>query len=347
MINTDKIKQLDSQNMLGSIDQLASQVKHAWDAVKQIEVPEHYKECKNIVLFGMGGSALGMDIIKAVYSNQITVPIHIQNDYAVPKFVDKNSLVILSSYSGTTEEVVATASEVAELTDRILVVTTGGKLSELMEEKKYPGYLIEPTFNPCGQPRIAVGYATIGLLGLLNNVGLVKLSDQNIDDVVHFLEGNRELLRDDAMRVASDTEQYIPVYIGSEFLAGNVHVMSNQTNENGKHFSTWKLIPELNHHLLEGLENPAGNTDKIRFIFLESNLYHVRNQKRYEVTKQVLEELKMTYSVFVPTANNELLQSFETLQWGSYLSFYLSVLNNIDPSPIPWVDYFKDALKKP
>lgn len=335
----------DERNMLGSIDMLAQQVRHAWSATQSLTFPESVRSVQNVVLFGMGGSALGMDILRAVYSDSVKVPLLIVSDYKVPGYLQANSLAILSSYSGTTEETVMAAKTVQERTAHLAVVTTGGPLAELMQAKQLPGYVVEPTYNPCGQPRIAVGYGFTGMVRILQRAGLITVSDQEIDDAAHFMDGNRELLRDAAMETAQRCEQKLVVFVGSEHLLGNVHAVANQTNENGKHFGCYFVLPELNHHLLEGLGNPAA-AKQLHFVFVESALYHPRVQKRYEITKQVLDKQGISYETFLPAAATPLQQAYEVLQWGSYASFYLAESHQIDPSPIPWVDYFKHALAK-
>ncbi len=335
---------LDSKGVHESITMLPKQVRHAWQESSKITIPDHYKTAKTIVLFGMGGSALGMDIIKDVFADVLTKPVLVVNGYTIPQYVDKDTLVILSSYSGTTEEVLAVAREVGNRTDKILTITTGGDLQTIAEKNNWPTYIINPEFNPCGQPRIAVGYAVIGLLGLLHTAGILEITDQTIDDAAHYLEGNHTLLEDEALRVLGELAGKAPLFIGGEFLNGNMHVIANQTNENGKNFATYFALPELNHHLLEGLSFPAVNKEYLHFVFVESNLYNARIQKRYTITKEILEKQEITYSTFVPTAATKLQQAFEVLQWGSYVSFYIAMYNKLDPSPIPWVDHLKNAL---
>lgn len=344
MPNNPTTAYIDERNMLGSIDMLPQQVRHAWSATQDFQLSDT-KSIRNVVLFGMGGSALGMDVAKSVFAEQVKVPLLIVNDYRVPGYVQADTFAILSSYSGTTEETVMAAKTVQERTQHLAVVTTGGPLADLMQSTNLPGYIIDPTYNPCGQPRIAVGYAITGMVRMLQRAELVNVTDNDIDDVAHFMDGNRELLRDAAMETAERASDKLIVYVGSEHLLGNIHVMSNQTNENGKHFSSYFALPELNHHLLEGLGNPAG-AKQLHFVFVESQLYHPRIQKRYEITKRVLDEQGISHETFLPAASTPLQQAYEVLQWGSYASFYIATKHNVDPSPIPWVDYFKHALAK-
>ncbi|MFA6475290.1 MAG: SIS domain-containing protein [Patescibacteria group bacterium] len=330
---------LDSQNMLSSIDMLAQQVSHAWKDTANLQLSIPTKSIQQVVLFGMGGSALGMDVVQHLYTEQTKVPLLIVNDYKVPGYINEHTLAIFSSYSGTTEETLMAAKIVQQRTKHVAVITTGGSLAQL------PGYIINPTYNPCGQPRIAVGYAVTGLLRILQRAGIIQITDQDIDNAIHFIDGNRELLNDAAKETAERCKNKLLLFIGSEHLLGNVHIVTNQTNENGKHFAGYFAIPELNHHLLEGLSNPAA-TKQLHLVLIESNLYHERVQKRYDITKQVLDKQGISHEQFITTATTPLQQSFEVLQWGSYLSFYIAAAHNIDPSPIPWVDYFKHALAK-
>jgi glucose/mannose-6-phosphate isomerase len=335
----------DERNMLGSIDLLSQQVRHAWSATQDLQLLNTSEPIHEVVLFGMGGSALGMDVVRALYATTATVPLLIVNDYLVPNYVHANTLAVLSSYSGTTEETVMAAKTVQERTQRIAVVTTGGPLLDLMQKRQLPGYQIEPQYNPCGQPRIAVGYAVTGMIRILQRAGVIQVTDAEIDDAAHFMDGNRELLRDAAQETANRCKDKLVVFVGSEHLLGNVHVMTNQTNENGKHFACFFSIPELNHHLLEGLGNPV-SAKQLHFVFVESQLYHPRVQKRYAITKQVLEEQGISHETFLPAAATPLQQAYEVLQWGSYASYFIAEAHQVDPSPIPWVDYFKHALAK-
>ncbi len=345
MIIHETIQKLDASNMLGSIDMLAKQIEHAWEAAGTITIPDDYKNVNKIVVFGMGGSALASDIVQHLFANQLTIPLLTERDYHIPAYVDDKTLVVLSSYSGTTEETLTVTKDILFRTKKIVVITTGGGLKDFHEHHQLPAYIIEPTYNPCNQPRIAVGYAVVGLMRLFSSIGLLQITTAEINDVIHYLDGNRELLRDLSSETAQQIYGHIPMYVGSEFLLGNLHALSNQTNENGKNFGAYFSIPELNHHLMEGLGNPSTGVPALHFVLIESNFYHARVLKRFQVMKQILDKQHLSYGTFIATAPTQLQQSFEVLQWGSYVSFYLAMLNHIDPSPIPWVDYFKHALK--
>jgi glucose/mannose-6-phosphate isomerase len=129
-------------------------------------------------------------------------------------------------------------------------------------------------------------------------------------------------------------------------LAGNAHAAANQMDENAKRFAGYYLIPELNHHLMEGMLYPKSNKKDIIFVLFESGLYHKRVQKRFAVTKKVLDKNKIKYLSYQCGSTDKLLQAGEVLVLSSYVSFYSAILEGIDPTAIPYVDFFKEELKK-
>ena len=129
-------------------------------------------------------------------------------------------------------------------------------------------------------------------------------------------------------------------------LMGSAHTMKNQMNENAKNFSALFDLPELNHHLMEGLRFPESNPATTMFWFIDSALYSPRLRQRLALTKEVVEKNQLTAEVWAATAATKLAQAFELIQFGAYISFYLSQLHQLDPAPIPWVDYFKEKLGK-
>ena len=352
MLDINSIKKLDSQNMLSSIEVLHKQCQEAWDATYQIELPNEYKNINKIVLFGMGGSALGIDIVKNLFQNEIPAPIEIVNDYSIPACVDENTLAILSSYSGTTEETVEITKTILNKTKKIFVITTGGDLQQFAEKNDLPAYIFAPTFNPSNQPRMAVGYSVMGTLGLFSALELIKLDKIQVLEMVKYLEelnktiGAEINIEENKIKELAETvHNKLPIFISSEFLLGSTHVLTNQVNENSKQFATRFPIPEMNHHLIEGLLQPQESLKNLIFLFIKSDFYNKRNQLRHNITKNIVEKNSIQTAELTLNGKNSFIQCFELLAIGSYLSFYLAILNNLDPSPIPNVDLLKKELQ--
>lgn len=352
--NIRQIKSLDRSNLLGSVQQLWLQCQQTKEELEEIKVPSDYKEVDCILTNGMGGSRLGSRVASALFADQLEIPFLFMGNYNLPKFVDKKTLLLLSSYSGNTEEVVNSADQGLKKQAKILVFAQNGKLAKLAKEKNLPGYYgFVPKHNPCNQPRMSLGYQVLGIILLLSKCGLLSINQKEIDNLLEFLQKVKarydidvSLKENLAKKVSKRIHEKIPVLVAAEFLMGSLHVWKNQTNENSKNFSVLFEIPELNHHLLEGMGFPQTNPKNLIFIFVKSDLYHPRNQRRIEVTKRVLDGYKIKHVDIRLNGKTKLIQAFELIQFGSFVSFYLSMLNTLDPSPIPWVDYFKEQLKK-
>lgn len=349
----DEIKKLDEKNALGSIEQLGSQVQQIWQAARELKFDPSYQDITNIVVAGMGGSILGTHVIQTVFKDELKFPVVIAPDYEVPSFVNEKTLVIASSYSGTTEETLAAVKDAQAKGAKIAGITSGGPLAEFLRANNYPAIVFEPTYNPCNSPRMALGYSIFGQIALFAQAGMLKVEEQEYQAVMQTIANTHLQLSVDvpqdnnpAKLLAFEMSGRIPVVTVAEHLEGVGHVFANQINENSKNFSEFRIIPELNHHLMEGLQFPLSNQDTLLFFTLHSDLYLPGNSKRMKLTEQVLEQNKIEYRNHTLKSATRLEQAFEFLLLGTYTSFYLALLNNQNPTPNPWVDWFKAELKK-
>ena len=348
-----KISALDSKNMLGSIQLLGKQVEEVLAQVKKVKIPTAYKKAGNVVFLGMGGSALGAHLIKSVFLESLQIPVEIVNGYNAPKFVNEKSLVIPSSYSGSTEEIISAAADAKNKKAKIMVIASGGKLADWANQNKIPSLVFTTNNNPCGSPRMGLGYSIFGQIALLANAGTLKLSAGEVKNALQTISKFNSMFgvdnpeeKNPAKQLATSLLGKSVWYLASEHLAGNAHIAANQMNENAKRFGGYFAVPEMNHHLMEGTPYPESNKNDIKFVLLESQLYDKRVQKRYEITKQVLDNKKIAFTSYQCQESKKLLQACEVLVLGSYVSFYSAMLQGIDPTAIPLVDFFKEQLKK-
>lgn len=350
--NLKLIQELDKSNMLESVNALPKQIKHAWKIVNKIAVPDEYQSVNKIIICGMGGSSLGGHVIRSLFADQLKVPIFLRRDYYLPNWVDEKTLVVLSSYSGNTEEVISCAEQTLKRKLKTLGISSNGKLAQLAEKNNFPLYQIEPQYNQCGQPRMAIGYSVFGQVALFSKAGLLNIQESNIDKLVDFLEENKKNYwqnTDTAANIAKKTAGKIKGkvinFVASQHLRGAIHVWNNQTNENSKNFSNFFFIPEMNHHLMEGLKYPETNKKILAFLFINSSHYSDRIKKRFELTQDVVNKNKIETIKINLNGKDKVEDAFQLIQLGGYVSFYLSILNSLNPAPIPWVDYFKNKLK--
>lgn len=347
----EQISKYDKSNMLGSIESLADQIKHAWEETQQIEFTSSAK-INNIVMAGMGGSGLGADVISYLFKDELSIPLNVINSYTLPGHVDENTLVMLSSYSGNTEEILSCAKQAQEKNAQIMIIAAGGKLKEIAEENNYTFYLVNPKYNPSNQPRMAIGYSIFGQIGLLAKAGIINLTNEQINEtitsIIRVIEDNNVEVtpeENQAKLLAYTCIERRPALVASEFLSGAVHVSTNQFNENAKMFTDYKLVPELNHHLMEGLRFPKSNADSHIFLFINSLLYSDKNQKRMKLTQQVVEDNNIETLSIELKSETKIGQALELITLFAFTNFYVAMLEQIDPSPITFVNWFKEKLK--
>jgi len=348
-----KILKLDKQGVIGSIKSLGLQCQQAWDEVKKVKIPRNYRNVNHIVISGMGGSALGGHVIETLYKEKMKIPLKVINSYTVPGFVNNKTLFILSSYSGTTEEVLATLPIARRRKAKLLIICAGGKLARVAKRYRIPAYIFKPRFNPSNQPRMGLGYSIFGQVALFSKCGLLKVTKREFKEVIGkivMLHRQFGLKVPMGINVAKKTAiklyNKIPIIVAAEYLSGNVHIMANQINENSKTFSAYFLISELNHHLMEGVKFPDSNKKSLHFLFIESVKYLPRIRQRFNITKKVLTKNKIQHSTYKVRSQIKISQVFEVLLFGSYVNFYMAMLNGINPAPVPYVDFFKKELDK-
>ncbi len=329
---------------MASIKLIPEQIRQAWTESTAIRFPDGYRRAKNIVISGMGGSIYNYHVIESLYSDNLKVPLVKVNNYGVPSYVGPETLFVASSFSGTTEEVIHNLKTAREKGAMLTGVTEGGKVADLLTSYGAPFYRFDPVHNPSLQPRMGQGYMIFGALGILHALGYL---DEAIDP--SFLDGMADILAGLEREAAGFSKQLMGrslVFVAADHLAGNAHILRNQTNETAKLYAGYNLVPELNHHLMEGLKNPSDK--KLAFVFLDSDLYFPRNGQRMGLTQEVVAKNGLEVFSYKAEADTRLAQFVEILVWGGYLTYDLGKRYGEDPNKIPWVDYFKNKLgKKP
>jgi len=350
----EDIKKIDIKNVYGSVIALPKQCQHAWDDVEKISISkEDFSPIENIVFTGMGGSGLTARVIESAFSEELKYPFIRVNDYNLPNFVNSKSLVLCSSYSGSTEETLENVKQAIAKKTKWLAISTGGPLIDEAKKNNVPFYQIEPKFNPCNQPRMAIGYSIVGQLALASKLGIINISKKEITNAMEVMSSviskNKQEINTEnnpAKAIANKLKGKVVILFSARHLSGATHVFNNQINENSKTFSSDFVIPELNHHLMEGLKNPDSNKNDLFIIFINSKIYPERIQKRFEVTKDVVNKNGISFEEIILESEGKLNQVFELIQFGAFINFYLSMLYEQNPAPIAWVDYFKKELSK-
>jgi len=350
-IQAEKISHLDS--VAQSIYLLPWQIKDVLLQTKGFSLPKNYKKINKIVVSGMGGSNLAGRIFNSVFENELKSPIIINADYETPGWLGSDCLFIASSYSGNTEETINAYREAKKKKAQIVVLTANSKnntLLKMAKADKLPILSFITNQNPSDQPRLALGYSVFSLAAILVAAGQVKLNPLNIKVALSSLIKWGDKLvptktNNVAAKLAADIAGCGFITAVGPFLAGNAHAFRNQLNENSKNRANYLVIPDMNHYALEGLGHPITCKDSVGMLFIESNIYSPRIQKRVTLTKQVAAKNGVKVISHKLIGRTKLEQSLEMLQLGAWITYYLAQANHVDPIKIPWVDWFKKELK--
>lgn len=342
--NKEKLKKLDPADTVGISEKLLEQCEAAWDQVNKLSIPK-LENIHNVIFCGMGASIYGALVLKSLLGTELQYPMEVVSDYFLPDYVDKNTLVVLTSYSGTTEEVLSCAEEAKAKEAKMLILTKGGPLSEFAKDNNIPAYIFDGKLNSGNVPRLGAGYTILGLIGLLNKANIIDIEDHEITQAIVRMKDKFEDIKKQALHDQEIFINKIPIIFSAEHLAGNAQIVRNQFNETSKTFSSFFLIPDLNHHLMEGLQFPTNAP--LQFLIFDSSNYSDKIRKRVELTLEVVRKNNYPVHEFT-TSGQSLYDDFlEVLVYGSFLTLYLGLSYEQNPAINPWVDWFKSQLAKP
>lgn len=346
--DTNVLKQRDPSDALGVAANLYKQVKYD---VKLRDGDHDGREIKNVVVVGMGGSALAADLVRVLLEDDLAVPFDVIKDYHLPKYVQHNTLVIASSHSGNTEETVTCLEEslAHRHNPQVAVMSTGGKLDDIAAKHKV-AYAQIPHDT---QPRMAMIYDLRALLMILHQFGLTKKrAYDEIAGTAAWLQEQSDswtketpITHNYAKQLALIAVGKTPVFYAGPLMAPVAYKWKISWNENAKNVAFWNYYPEFNHN--EFLGWTSHPVDKPFVIFdLVSELENPRVLKRFELSDRLLSGMRPKANI-VHIAGDTLI---EQLLWAcilaDFVSIYVAILNGIDPTQVKLIEKFKTELAK-
>jgi len=347
----ERIKKLDQVGMYDRIYDFPSQFEDALRLTRATPIPDWDKsKIDKIVLAGLGGSAIGADLVRSYLADKLDIPMVICRNYTLPNFVDSSSLILVSSYSGNTEETLSAFEDASKRGAKIICMTSDGKGEEISSRKKIPCVHLPKGF----QPRAAMGYSFVPVLTMLERFGLVEDEETNIDEAREFLAENRSKYRaevgvgrNEAKKLAMKLHRKLPVIYAScdRFDAVSTR-WKGQFCENAKMLAFNNVFPEFNHNELVGWKVLSDYRDDLIVVMLKDREDHPRIKTRMEIVKGIIEEQEVEVIDVKSSGENLLARMFSLIQLGDFTSFYLAVLNNEDPTPVKVIDFLKDELAK-
>lgn len=334
------IHEKDAQDALGVVEKQWQQLQHAF------EIPDLSKDIKNVVVAGMGGSALAAQLTDSWPDYQ--VPFEICRTYDIPSYVDGQTLFIASSYSGNTEETVEAVEAAVKKQAIIAVIASGGKLEELAGQNNWPLAQLPGDL----QPRHAVLYSLKALVTILEHAGLVatESAEAELHKAAEFLQAATAGWRADvptkdnqAKQLALEIAGSSPVIYAGPKLFPAAYKWKISFNENAKNVAWCNQLPEFNHNEFLGwTSHPINKPYKI--IELKSSLEHERVQKRFEVTNRLLSGRWPQPHAIEVQGETMLEQLLWASALGDFVSIYVALLNGLNPSPVDLIEKFKTEL---
>lgn len=341
------IRRRDPGAMLDKIGRFADQMEVAWQLSRALDLPERHRAASAVAVLGMGGSAACGDLVRAIFSDRLRVPIVSVRDYELPAWVSDSTLVAAVSHSGATEETLAALATALERRCPVVAITTGGPLGDVAARVDLPR-LVYPSETP---PRASLGYTMMALAGLLERAGMLPLADE---EVAAGADAARSVGRACAVEVATDANlakqiawsllDRLPIVEGAGFLGAVARRWKTQLNENSNSSASAEELPEATHNTVVGYDQPDTLRDHHYVVFLDGSGDNPRNRRRSLLSGEMLDAVGTAHQKVLFDQAGRFAQACAAIALGDYVSFYLAMLYGVDPSATPALTVVKETL---
>jgi len=298
------------------------------------------KDINSVLICGLGGSGIGGKIISLLIRDEIKIPVVTTNDYSIPNFVDENTLVIASSYSGNTEETLTAVKESHKRGAEVVSITSGGELLQLSKENNWNHFVV-----PGGeQPRGMLAYSLVQLLFIFQKHNLVSTIFTNqLTEIIDYVEAHEENIKKDAFKLANEIHNKHLVIYGDASLEGVLVRFRQQINENAKELCWHHALPEMNHNELVGW---AGGNENFAVIKLNSSFDFYRTQKRWEICKGIISNKTNAIYEIDAIGSTPLIQQLYLIHLTDWISVLLAEIKNVNSTEVDVIIHLKSELSK-
>jgi len=342
------LRGLDATGAFQALWGLPEQCARAWSLADGIVLPDS-GPLSNVVVTGLGGSAIGGDLLRVWAADRLAVPVTVNRDYRLPAFAGEDTLVFCVSYSGNTEETLAAYAEARARGARAVALTSGGSLRERAAADGVPFITVPGGMSP----RAATGYLFLPMLKVLHRLGLLADPEGQVRELVDHLAGVREEIGPEAPEGENPSKQLarrlygkLPVIWG---VSGTTEVVARrfkgQINENAKAPAYWSVLPELDHNEINGFAGPAGVLGLLSVVILTDPEDHPRVVRRVDISRRLVAE-RVDVAVLTAGGGGRLARTYDLVYRGDYTSVYLAALYGLDPGPVPVIERLKQELAR-
>jgi glucose/mannose-6-phosphate isomerase len=345
-----EIQKHDGQGMLNILKQFDYQLEEALEIGLKAGLPEQTSSLQNILVCGLGGSAIGGDFLRAYLGTSLKVPLLVNRNYSIPGFANDSTLTFVCSYSGNTEETISALRESEKAGCRVICLTSDGQLKELAKQQGHPCLLLPGGFPP----RTALGYSAVPMLVVLSRLGLIPDCCNEIRRSLPWVRTCTELYGEEspaeknvAKKLALQVHHKIPIVYGSQDRLEMVAVRwRGQFSENAKQLAYCGVLPEMNHNEIAGWRHPDASFQHLIPIFLRDREDHPRVQIRAEITRQLVSEKSGAFLEYWSEGESWLERLWALILLGDYASIYLAFLNKENPTPVEAIESLKQRLQE-
>ncbi len=345
----EDIRQYDTLHMRRLLAEFPRQIEDALRIGKNASLSLNTKRIRNVVVTGLGGSAIGGDLLRSFLSDELSIPFVVNRHYFLPDFVDAHSLVIVSSYSGNTEETIAAHNDAAKRKAQVVCISSDGETERLARKLKQAYVKIPPGFPP----RAALGYSFFPTLVLLSKMRLIKTKESQVRETIALLNrkaAEYSVLNPDsnkALALAQRLFNKLPIVYSSAEWYDSVNLRwRGQFCENAKVLAFGHVVPEMNHNELVGWNVLKQHMKQMVVLLLKDTKIHPRVAVRMEVMKTIISPHASEIIEVESEGQSLLARMFSLIYLGDWTSFYLAILNRVDPTPVKVIDYLKNELAK-
>ncbi len=326
--------------MKSLVEQFQNQLTEALSIGRNANLSPFNGQIDNILITGLGGSGIGGKIVSQLVADEISLPIVINNNYNIPNFVGKNTLVIVSSFSGNTEETLEAMQHAMDKGAEIACITSGGKVEQISKANNY-NHIILP---PGDSPRAMLSYSLTQQLFLLAHYGLIGSGfESKIESAIKLLNNEVAQIKETAKRIADAIFEKNTIIYSEGMYEGVAIRLRQQLNENAKVLCWHHALPEMNHNELVGW---AGGNKSFAVIVLRNEDDYYRTQKRMDIQKPIIEQYASGYYELFSKGTNNIEKALYFILLGDWISVYLSELRGVDPIEVRVISHLKSELAK-
>ncbi|RLI04519.1 bifunctional phosphoglucose/phosphomannose isomerase [Candidatus Bathyarchaeota archaeon] len=349
--NLSFIESIDKSKMAESLEKTPEHYEKALQIAEELELEDlKNRKILKVAFLGMGGSSIGGSIFKDWSYEKISVPVEICRDSIIPKHLDKHTLVFAVSYSGNTKETLDAFLQALERKCLIVGVSSGGLLGEYCKKHNVLHVQVPTGF----QPRLALPYLFTVPCVILEKVGVVEGFKKEISDAIMVLKELREEIKTSVSSISNETKKLalnlkgkIPIIYGFREYGNVAYRLKTQLNENSKTFCKFDVLPELNHNEIVGWEEIQPSVAKLLSVILLRDKEEPEDIRiRFEVLKEILTQKTVDIREIYGRGREKLAKMLSIIYIGDYLSFYLAILNRVDPTPVKTISFLKKELEK-